>query len=230
MEGLCESLNFLLRGSAECACRSRSGWLCGDMEASADCARDAADPLSRGSCNRSFAASFAWPFSRLSLPFDLRSILSGAPPFMLELVQSACLRRGSVRFESAGLDRLPLSLCSWFTTRFLGWALLFPGSSDRISVSASDSSWPLSSREFESPLRPRSEGGDVVTVSGVGDFDLERDEWRSEGLRTGWFLRELLCVDEALRLRADDGIVVPLVITGAVVSIHSSASCWPRRG
>lgn len=69
-----------------------------------------------------------------------------------------------------------------------------------------------------------------MTVSGVGDFDLEREEWRSEGLRTGWFLCELLCVDEALWDRADDGITLPLVITGGLACIYSSASCWPRRG
>lgn len=70
-----------------------------------------------------------------------------------------------------------------------------------------------------------------MTVSGVGDFDLEREEWRSEGLRTGWwFLCELLCVDEAFWDRADDGIALPPVITGGLACIYSSASCWPGRG
>jgi hypothetical protein len=200
--------------------------------ASADCARDAAEPPSVDIRGFLLAANFECPFSCFPAPFDRLSFLSFVSRATLDDLLTAVLREGSDRFANDGLDASPPSSASRFRERFLLLPLALVCSSlDRMSVSASERFPPLASAGRASPFERRAVGDlAFLTRSGDGDVDLCREEWRSDGLRTGWCRSGSVEEGDVLVEGADEAVDVPLVITGWLSSGHSSASCWPGRG
>ena len=159
----------------------------GEVVASADCARDEFLLRSVASCGLSFSMAFACPFSLPSAPFVFRSLLSAASPLTLAALLAEWLRADSDLAFRAGLDDSRSSLGSSLTSRFLIFVLA-GSSSLRMSVSASESPWPLAGfDEFWCPFSVRDELARFRARSGEGDCDFDTEEWRSDGLRTGWW-------------------------------------------
>jgi len=233
----CSSLCFRFRGSTDKDCRCRSEVSDeGVIEASADWARDAAAAaflllMERTLWCCSFALPSAVPFCFLSTPLLRFSRRSSDSPLMLERRLVGLLRAGSDLVVSAGLSTptsLPFSsLTLWFLTAAA------PSEPDKISVSASESSWPLAPGLRGEPF-PLVVAGTVAsaTVPGDGDPDWRAVlEARSEGagLRTGWCWSR----DDGETVEADlvDGKAVevsslPLFIIRVVLEMEiPTASC-----